>query len=106
MRAAALLVILAILATVIASAQCVVACAQPAGPPPCHHAPQKAAKACDSSSVFGERQPVTVIEAPSAGPVASNRTFDSPPLPGAAIAAAVDPRLRPPGDSAPLILRI
>jgi hypothetical protein len=99
-------VIVAILATVVAGAQCVVACTQPAGPPPCHHAPQKAAKACDSSFVFGERQPVTLIEAPSADRVASNRTFDSLQLPGAAIAAAADLRLHPPGDSAPLILRI
>jgi hypothetical protein len=99
-------VILAILATVIAGAQCVVACAQPAGPPPCHHAPQKAAKACDSSSVFGERQSITVIEAPFAGPVARNPHVEPPDQPGNSIAAALDLRLRPPGDNSLLILRI
>ena len=106
MKAAALLVILAILTAIVAGAQCLVACAQPASPPPCHHAPQKAAKTCDSSFVFDERRPVTVIDAPSAGPVTSHRTFEPPDQPFTVIANAADPRLHPPGDSAPLVLRI
>uniref|UniRef100_Q01WV1 Secreted protein n=1 Tax=Solibacter usitatus (strain Ellin6076) TaxID=234267 RepID=Q01WV1_SOLUE len=106
MKAAALLVILAILTAIVAGAQCVVACAQPASLPPCHHTPQKAAKTCDSSLVFDERRPVTVIDAPSAGPVASHRTFQPPAHPGRVIAAAAGLRLHPPGASAPFVLRI
>jgi hypothetical protein len=106
MRAAALLVILAILTVMVAGAQCVVACAQPSAPPPCHHAPQKTAKTCDFSLVFGERQPDKVIDAPSAAPVEWDRTFAPPDQPFAVIVDAAPPRLHPPGDSAPLVLRI
>ena len=106
MRAAALLVIVVILTAMVAGAQCVVACAQPTSPPPCHHGPQKAAKTCDSSFVFDERRPVTVIDAPSAGPIASYRTFAPPDQPSIVNVNAADPRVHPPGDSAPLVLRI
>jgi hypothetical protein len=106
MRAAALLVILAILAVMVAGAQCIVACAQPSTPPPCHHAPQKTAKTCDSSFVFDECRQVPVIDAPSAGPVESHRTLHPPDQPLNVIVNAADPRLHPPGESAPLVLRV
>jgi hypothetical protein len=105
MRAAALLVILAILAVMVAGAKCVVACAQPSAPPPCHHTPQKAAKTCDSSLVFDECRRVPVIEAPSAGPVESHRTFPPPDQPFTLIVNAA-PWLHPPGESVPIVRRI
>jgi hypothetical protein len=98
MRAAAFILIVAISATLVAGAQCVTACAHPT-PPPCHHSNQKAAKTCDASFVFGEKQPATIVEAPSAAVHAL--------APAAFPDAAGDlPHLRPPGDSAPLVLRI
>jgi hypothetical protein len=106
MRAAALLLILAISTTMVAGAQCVVACVHPASPPPCHHSPQKAAKTCDSSFVFGERRPVTIVEAPATGPAAAVRTPEPPATPFLAHTASAHPLLRPPGDGAPLVLRI
>lgn len=99
MRTAALILILAILTTLVAGAQCVTACAD-ATPPPCHHAPQKAAKTCDASSVFDDKQPVTLVEVPAYAPSARVPAPESAPLP------PEPSRLLPPGDSAPLVLRI
>ena len=101
MRAAALLVILAILTTLAAGAQCVAACAQPA-PPPCHHAPQKAAKSCDTSVIFDERHSAPHVETPAA----LARITSQPELAAPHLAPRRLPLVRPPARSAPLILRI
>src|SRR5438552_14041404 len=57
-RAAAMLLALAVLATVASSAQCVVRCIDPVTPPPCHHhAPTKQnppAQACAAAMLPGE----------------------------------------------------
>lgn len=99
MRTAALILILAILTTLVAGAQCVTACADPT-PPPCHHTPQKAAKTCDSSSVFDDKHSVTLVEVPASAPSTRIRVTELAPL-------LPDPsRLLSPGDSAPLVLRI
>jgi hypothetical protein len=105
MRAAALVVILAISATILSGAQCVVACVSPT-PPPCHHSPEKAAKICDSTFVFGEGQQVTVVETPAAGPATSVHIAEQPVPERAVLATSRDPRGHPPGDSGTLILRI
>jgi hypothetical protein len=99
MRTAALILILAILTTLVAGAQCVTACADPT-PPPCHHSPQKAAKTCDASSVFDDKHPVTLVEVPASASSARVPARESAPLPHD------PPRLLAPGDSAPLVLRI
>ena len=101
MRTAALILILVVLATLAAGAQCVTACARPT--PLCHHSPEKAAKTCDASSVFGERQRVTIVEAPVAAAEAV-----VPKLEPAAIAPiyADLQQPAPPGDITPLVLLI
>jgi hypothetical protein len=105
MRAAVLFVILAISATVLSGAQCVVACVSPT-PPPCHHSPEKGVKICDSTFVFGERQQVTVVETPASG-AATNVHITGQPVPERAVLdTSRDPRRHPPGDSGTLILRI
>ena len=105
MRAAAIVLILAISTTIVAGAQCAVACVHPASPPPCHHSPEKAAKVCDSSSDFGEKRSVTVIEAPPAVPV-TRAWSAAPPARGSIVATAGGPLLHPPREAAPQILRI
>jgi hypothetical protein len=99
MRTAAFILILAILTTLVAGAQCVTACADPT-PPPCHHTPQKAAKTCDSSSVFDDKHPVTLVEVPASAPSARVPATEPAPL------TPDSSRLLPPGDSTPLVLRI
>ncbi|MCU1234564.1 MAG: hypothetical protein JWP63_2531 [Candidatus Solibacter sp.] len=98
MRAAALIVILAIFTTLAAGAQCITACAQPA-PPPCHHAPQKAVKTCDTPIVFEDRAPVTIVAALSF-------VLPAPEPAAPEFSLARIPFLHPPGTTAPLILRI
>src|SRR4051812_46096519 len=106
MRAAALFLGLAIAATVITGAQCVVACVRPV-PPPCHHSPDQPAKFCDSSFVLGEKQPVNVVEAPAVAAM-----VDAPhPLmavPSCALPELASAGLRRhrPGEILPDILRI
>jgi hypothetical protein len=106
MRLAAILLILAISATMVAGAQCVVACVHPAAPPPCHHSPQKAAKTCDASSVFDEKRTVTLIESPVACDTGSRWNPDPPQPPVPALAAAASAHRYPPGERTTLVLRI
>ncbi len=96
MRAAAYILILAMAATVLACAQCAVACVQPA-PPPCHHSPQKAAKTCEPGIAFDERRHVTAPEIPMGTPSANAppRELSTPSF--AALDLAFDAPVRPPG---------
>ena len=105
MRAAALLVILAISATILAGARCAVACVRPA-PPPCHHSPEKAPPVCDSNYVIGEKRSAATVEAPSAAPVVAVVDFAAPAQSDAPTDPGRQPRRYPPGETAPLILRI
>jgi hypothetical protein len=98
MRAAALILILAILTTLAAGAQCIAACAQPA-PPPCHHAPQNSIKSCGTTVVFEDRTPIATVAPVSIG-------IPAPEL-APSYLAPKRPTLRPStSDSAPPVLRI
>jgi hypothetical protein len=105
MRAAALLVILAIAAAADSGSRCAVACVRPAAPP-CHHSPEKAAKTCDSSVEFGERRPVAVVETPAAGPAVAILSLVPPASSEEQPGFDAAPRRHPPGEAAPHILRI
>jgi hypothetical protein len=106
MRAAALLLILAISATILAGAQCVVTCVRPVTRPPCHHSPERAQQICDSSFVFGEKRAVTVIEPPSASPAATRRNPGEPAPVWATLDLAAEPGEHPQGATCHLVLRI
>jgi hypothetical protein len=106
MRAAALLLILAISATIPAGAQCVVTCVRPVTQPPCHHSPEKAQPTCDSSFVFGEKRAITVVEAPAASPAAGRRISGEPAPDCARLDLAAEPGAYPPGAIRHLVLRI
>jgi hypothetical protein len=106
MRAAALLLILAISATILAGAQCVVTCVRPATQPPCHHSPEKAQQTCDSSFVFGEKRAATVVEAPAASPAANRRNSGEPAPVCATLVPVAEPHEHPPGAADRLVLRI
>jgi hypothetical protein len=96
MRAAAYILILAMAATILACAQCAVACVQPA-PPRCHHSPQKAAKTCDPGVVFEEKRQLIVAEIPMGAPSCNAPPCELSTPSFAALDLAFDAPVRPPG---------
>ena len=106
MRIAALLVVLAIPATVLAGAQCAVRCVRPVGRPPCHHSPEKVRQTCDSSLACGEIRAVTVVEAPATSPAVGVRNYREPAQAWTALDVAAEARVHPPGGAGRLVLRI